>query len=133
MMLKIQVKMYVILTLVYLIAGVGSMLLFRAFSEDFELRFFLWIDLFFWVCGMTLNYMLDYQRRHKPARMLNTYMFFRFGQFMLMVAFLAVVAYALEKVQRAPFAISLLGNYLVYSGLEIYMFYRYNKRAFHTK
>jgi len=134
MMVKLRVRMYVILTLLYLAVGMGGMLLFWLLAphEYFEFRFFVWIDLFFWLCGMTLNFLLDRDRRRRPARMINTYMFFRFGQFVLMVALLALGMTALHF-PRAPFAISLFGNYLLYSALEIYMFSRYNKRVSHSK
>ena len=132
MTLRIKPKMYITLTLVYLVTALVSEFLARLITPNDYYGFFPSIAFFFWACGMALNGLLDRHLRVKPAEMMNTYMLFRLGKLTLTLLFLVVGVMAIGF-PRLPFAISILGNYLIYSGLEIYIFYHYNKRAFPSK
>ncbi len=126
--LKVQIKIYLILTLCYLaVAVLSGLLLWWLTPLNYYSGAFPLIDVFYFLCGIAMNYFLNRTYYRNPDKLLNVYMFFRFGQFILTLVFL-VVGLMVFNYPRLPFVIALLANYFIYTALEVYIYYRYNKR-----
>ncbi len=128
--LKLHLKMYLLLTLVYIGVALVSMGLLYLFTPTRYFGVFPVIDVFYWLCGMGMTFFLDRsRRRHKSAdKLLNVFMISRGVKFLLTIVLLVVGVKVLE-LHRLTFVISLMCNYFIYSGLELYIYHRYNKRV----
>ena len=132
MVIRVQMKMYLLLTLAYVICSFITLGLLYLLTPTRWFGVYPAIEIFYWVCGMALNYLLNRYRNSNPDRLVNIYMFFRFGQFVLTIMLLVVGIY-LAHYQRIAFTVSLLSNFLIFSALELYIYSWHNRRATQRK
>lgn len=129
LIVRLRFKMYLLLTLVYAGVALLSTLLFIVLIPSKYFGVYPLIDVFYWLCGVGMTLFLDRARRRScsPDGLLKVFMIFRGIKFLLTVGLLAVGVHGLGM-ERISFAISLMCNYFVYSGLELYVYHRYTKR-----
>lgn len=126
-MVKFKVKILITLILSYTAIGVVSWAVFYLLIPQYYFDFYPVIGIFYWVSGVILNYSLDRYCVKRPSKMLNAYMMIRLIKFLLTIAFL-FVGVKFAKAPTAPFAISLMCNYFMYTALELYIYNAYNKQ-----
>lgn len=124
---KIQSRIYLLITLSYLVLGLSCSLLFYLFLPEKYFGFYPLIGVFYWACGMALNFYLHRCRSNHPDKLVNIFMTVRMVKFVFTVVIL-VIAFKLIGVARLPFVIALMSNYLIFIVLELYIFNCYNKR-----
>jgi F0F1-type ATP synthase assembly protein I len=121
--------MYFLLATVYVVVALVSGLV-SYYLDPFDFyAVFPAISIFYWVTGILLNYALD-RCRYQPNKLLSVFMVGRTVKFVLTIIFLAVGVHVLS-VEKVPFAITLMCNYFLYTGLEVYLYYRYS--TWHSK
>jgi hypothetical protein len=106
--------------------GLLSSLAFYFLIPQYYFNFYPVIVAFYWIGGTILNAILALSRNAKPDRLLNIYMMGRMIKFLLTIIFLLV--YVLCNAENCvPFAIALMTNFFIYTGLEIVIYYLYTK------
>ena len=126
-LLKIHLKIYLVLTLVYLALTIVSLLAFYFLAPKQYFMIYPAINIFFWILGIALNYYMNHVRVGHPDRLLNSYMMCRVIKFFLTLILL-VIGVLIARWDRASFSIALICNYFIYSILDVYTFHLYNKR-----
>jgi F0F1-type ATP synthase assembly protein I len=126
--LKLKLKMYLLLLVVYAAVVALSWLGFRLFAPSY-MEFFPALSVFYFVTGLVYNYALDRCRR-QPNKLVATFMVARMVKFLLTIAFL-VIGIKVFCWEKTPFAIVLMCNYFLYMGLELHIFRRYS--TWHSK
>ncbi len=124
---KLRPKIYLMLTAIYLVVGSLSLLLFYIVTPQRYFGIYPSVDVFYWAFGMVLTYFLDRSRVQHPDRLLNVFMMCRAVKLFLIIAFLILGIRGIG-LDRVTFTISMMCNYLIYSGLELYIYYRFNKQ-----
>lgn len=127
--LQLRLRMFLLLTGVYAMVAMLSMLLFWLLTPAQYFGVYPLLDVFYWMCGMAMTFFLDRVRctSARADKLLSVFMIFRGTKFLLTIIALAV-GVKLIGLDPVTFAISLMCNYLVYSILEIYVYHRYNKK-----
>ncbi|MDL2265172.1 hypothetical protein LJC57_05225 [Parabacteroides sp. OttesenSCG-928-G07] len=128
MKFKLKFRLYALLSVAYLATGIIGALVFIyliPILDYFEL--YPAIPIFYWATGMILNYALDRCRSWNPDQLTNVYMSCRMVKLLFTIIFLVVCINFVGDDQKS-FAISIMFNYLLYTGLELYIFHLYNKR-----
>jgi len=128
---KLKIKLFILVTTVYTAVGIlGEIILsFLIPSEYFGL--YPAISVFYWIMGLALTYSLDRCRKTNPDKLMNIFMFIKMIKFVLTVVFL-VLYVSFEPEVKMQFSISLMCNYFIYSFLEMYIYYLYNKKITQT-
>ncbi len=124
---RLELKIYLEITVVYVVLGVATWLLLEAFVPEGFTALYPSVDLFYWICGMALNYFLFRNRLKGGNSLLNTFLMVRTIKFVCVIALL-MVGLMVFQAHKMAFTINLLVNYFVYSAFELYIYYRYNKR-----
>ena len=129
LLLKLKLKIFILLIITYLTVGLVSTVIFSFLLPENYFHAYPAIGLFYLVTGVLLNMSLNRARWEKPDKLLNIYMMGRMIKFVLTIVFLLVGGAMLGPgPERKTFALSLICNYFVYTGLELYIYYQYNKR-----
>jgi hypothetical protein len=124
--LQLILKMFLLLSAVYLAIGLVSGLIFYFFMPHYYFKLYPAIVVFYWISGVLLNFLLEKNRHKKPDVVLNVYMMGRMIKFLFTIVFLLI--YVLSGgPYKGPFAIVLMCNYFIYTGLELYIYYLYTK------
>lgn len=119
--------MYLAVTLIYLAVALVSILLFSYTVPSKYFMVYPFIYVFFWFCGIALTYFLDRARKRGADKLTGIYMLFRMIRLLALLIIL-MIGIKVMDLERAPFIVALMSSYLIYSVLEIYIFYRFNKR-----
>jgi hypothetical protein len=120
------VQVFVFFSIVYIGIGLLSSLIYYLFIPQHYFSFYPAIIVFYWICGIILNIILAFSHNKKPDQLLNIYMMGRMAKFLLTIIFLLVYVLCARD-SRVPFAIALMTNFFIYTGLEIFIYYIYTK------
>ena len=126
-MLQFRIKIFITLLFIYLAVGLVSFAVFKFVAPQYYFNFYPIIGVFYWICGIVLNFFLDRCHLANPDKLLNTFMMVRLAKFLLTIGFL-FVGIKVMKIPTAPFVISLMCNYFIYIAIEMYIYSIYNKR-----
>lgn len=124
---KLKLIIYFQLTLVYIAVAFASIGVFYFVTPQQYFAVYPSIDVFYWLFGMILTFFLDRSRMQHPDKLLNVFMMCRIIKFICIVVFL-IIGIRVMGLNRTTFTVSLMSNYFVYSAMEIYIYYRFNKR-----
>ena len=124
-----MLKVYLLLAAVYLALGVLSgFTLHLIFPEDYS-SLYPAIITFYFMVGAALNYWLYWGHQRCATTMLNAFMMVRMVKLVLTIAFLLVGVMAFKH-PRVPLAISLMVGYFLSTGIELFIFHRYNQQPY---
>ncbi|MCD8194537.1 MAG: hypothetical protein LUD74_08350 [Tannerellaceae bacterium] len=126
-LVRLKLRLYLLLTVVYLVVGALGAFLLHTFVPQDHYEFFPEIGVFYWIAGLLLNYAFDHCRSNNPDKLLNVYMFGKVLKFVATV-FLLLIYVLLGGENKVAFGIALMGNFIIFSILEVYIYYLYNKR-----
>ncbi len=126
---RLKLKMFIMLSLVYLSVGLLGGMLFYFLFPEYYFHAYPAIVIFYWATGIITNYVFDHNKNAKPEKLLSMFMMSRMIKFVLTLIFLAIIVkLVLEEQYEVVFAITLMCNYILYTSLELYIYYLYNKR-----
>ena len=127
MWLKLEIKLALILTGVYLLVGIVTGVgLYYVFSGNYY-EFFPAVWAFYWVTGMIMNLILSRNRHKSLYRLLSTFMICRMLKFLFTIAVLVLYVNLVGELIIA-FSITLMIFYIAYMFLELYVYYQYDKK-----
>jgi len=124
---KLKIKLFFLVTVVY--AGVGTLggVVLGLFIPEDYFGLYPAISIFYWIMGLILTFSLDRCRKTNPDKLMNVFMTIKGVKFLLTILFLMLyVTY--EPEIKMQFSITLMCNYFIYSFLEMYIYYLYNKK-----
>lgn len=123
----LKLKLFILVTVVYTIAGMlGGALLGFFIPEDY-FGLYPAISIFYWIMGLILTFGLDSRKNTNSDKLMNYFMTVKAAKFLLTILFLMLyVTYDPEV--KMQFSVTLMCNYFIYSFLEMYIFFLYNKR-----
>ncbi len=125
--LKLKVQLFILVTTVYTAVGImGGIILEFLIPVDY-FGVYPAISVFYLALGLILTYSLDRIKDTHPDKLMHVFMLTKMVKFVLTLVFL-VLYVTHEPEVKMPFSISLMCNYFIYSFLEIYIYYLYNKR-----
>lgn len=125
--IRLNIKLFVLVTVVYTVVGLAGELFlgFLLPAEYFGL--FPAISIFYWVMGLILTFSLNHFRKANPDKLMNIFMLMKTIKFMCTVLFL-ILYVTYEPEVKMQFSVSLMCNYFIYSVLEMYIYFLYNKK-----
>lgn len=126
LMFKLKARLFLLLAAVYILVGLLSGVLFHYLIPEEYFASFPIIGVFYFVTGMIFNFVLDRSRNKHPDRLLNVFMLGKTTKFIITILFLILYVQFRPEI-KLEFSISLMGYYFIYSMLEIYIYYLYNK------
>ena len=126
---RLKQRLLLLLIVVYFVIGVLSGAVFYYLLPNEYFPSYPFISLFFLVSGIMLTVMMDRSSyAGQPDMLLNIYMMGRMIKFMFTVLFLLLYVIIIKN-HKIVFAVSMLVNYFIYTTLELYIYYLYNKRS----
>lgn len=125
--LKLGIKILLILSSTYIGISIITGLIFYYLVPIKDFKSYPAIGLFYLVTGIIFNYSLIHYRNTSQTQLLNIYMGGRMVKLTLTVLFLILYLYFFHPYKTA-FALTVIANYFVFSGLELYIYSMYNKR-----
>ncbi len=125
---KLNVKMLLLLSTIYLSIGIiGGLCLYLLLPQDYSL-YYPAIVAFYWITGILYNYALNHCHCQYPDKLLQIFLMARMIKFILTIAFLILGVQLFARDIRTQFALILSANYIVYTALELYIYFLYNKQ-----
>jgi ABC-type iron transport system FetAB permease component len=127
---KIRFKKMFLLTAIYLAAGfTGEFFLYYFLPEHYFKQYYV-IVLFFLFAGIITNIVLDRTAHYKEGELFSVYMTLRVAKFLLTLIVLVIFKiFVVEADKKIPFAIAMMGNYIIYTSFELYTFHFFQKRS----
>jgi len=128
---KLKIKLFILVIVVYTAIGIlGEIFLGFLLPEEY-FGLFPAISIFYLVMGLILTFSLDHFRKTNPDKLMNIFMLMKTIKFLCTVLFLMLyVTY--EPEVKMQFSVSLMCNYFIYSILEMYIYFLYNKKMTET-
>lgn len=124
---RLGIRLLLLLTAIYTSVGVLLGVILKLLAPQLYFSYFPLIPLFYLVTGVILNFVLDECRTKRPEKLVNVFLTMRVIKLLLTVAFLAVYDKFIGE-HRIRFALTLVLFYFIYTSLESYFFYLYEKR-----
>lgn len=125
--LKLGIRILLLLTATYVAVSFITEVIFYYIVPTKDLKLYPIIGLFYLVTGIIVNYSLIHYRNTSQIKLLNVYMGGRIIKLFLTILFLVLYIYFFNPYKKA-FALTMIANYFVFSGLELYIYSLYNKR-----
>lgn len=125
--INLKLKLFVLVTIVYALGGtLGGIFLGLLMPEDY-FGLYPAISIFYWILGLVLTFGLDRWKKTNPDKLMMLFMTFKTIKFFLTILFLMLyVSYDPEV--KMQFSVTLMCNYFIYSFLEMYIYFLYNKK-----
>jgi hypothetical protein len=126
---RFQSKPFLALTVIYLTAGsLCGLFLYYVYTAFYFNSYFV-IVLFYGTTGLITHVLFERSNRKQAEKSFTVYFAIRVAKFILTIVFLSVfLLFVMAENYKLPFAIALMGNFLLYSIFELYLFNRYHKR-----
>jgi len=125
--IKLKIKLFILVIVVY--AGVGTLggVVLGLFIPEDYFGLYPAISVFYLIMGLILTFSLDRCRKANPDKLMNVFMTIKGIKFLLTILFLMLyVTYDPEV--KMQFSVTLMCNYFIYSFLEMYIYFLYNKK-----
>ena len=132
LLFKLKIKLFCLLSIAYVIVGVIGGFIFGLLIPEEYFGLFPVIGVFYWVLGLILVVSLDRCRKTNPDKLMNTFMPNKTIKFVLTLLFLILYTNFYPEV-KMQFAISLVCNFFIFSFLEMYIYFLYNKKITQKK
>ena len=124
---KLGIKVLLLLCITYIAVAIVTEIVyyFLVPAQYFEL--FPEIGIFYLILGIIFFYTLVYYRDTTQTHLLNVYMFAKMVKLFLTFLFIIIYIFILDPHKRA-FAMTMLANYIVFSGLDLYIYSLFIRR-----
>lgn len=125
--IKLKIKLFILVTVVYTAIGILGEIILGFFIPEEYFGLYPVISIFYWILGLFLTFTLDRCRKTNPDKLMNVFMLGKTIKFLCTIVFLMVYVSHHPEV-KMQFSISLMCNYFIYSFLEMYIYYLYDKK-----
>jgi len=116
--MNLMKKFLIKMVIVTLIAGVLTFLVFHKLGENMQTPAWPWLLLFFFGSNSFLYFLFT---RYKSSKLSSFANFFMLATFLKLIVYLAVIVVYLlfNKEEAAPFLITFLLYYIIFTGIEV--------------
>ena len=125
--LKLGIKILLLLSITYLAVGIATEVVYYFLVPAGYFELFPSIGVFYLFLGIISYYSLVRYRNTSQTQLLNIYMFGRVSKLFLTLFFVIVYIIIFEPHKKA-FALTMIANYIVFSGLELYIYSLFIRR-----
>ena len=125
--LKLGIKILLLLSITYLAVGIATEVAYYFLVPAGYFVLFPSIGVFYFIMGIFSYYLLVRYRNTNQTQLLNVYMFGRISKLFLTLFFVIVYIILFEPHKKA-FALTMIANYIVFSGLELYIYSLFIRR-----
>jgi len=125
--LKLGIKVLLLLSATYIAVAIATEVVYYFLVPDSYFELFPAIGIFYLFLGVISFYSLVHYRNTNQTQLLNVYMFGRVSKLFLTLFFVVIYIFLFEPHKRA-FALTMIANYIVFSGLELYIYSLFIRR-----
>ena len=125
--LKLGIKILLLLCITYISVGVITEVVYYFLVPAGYFELFPEIGIFYLILGIISYYSLVHFRNTSQTDLLNVYMFGKISKLFLTLFFLILYIFIFEP-HKTAFALTMLANYIVFSGLELYIYSLFIRR-----
>jgi len=127
--LKLGIKILLMLCITYIgICVLTEVVYHFVVPEEHYHRVYPSIGVFYLVMGIISYYSMVHHRNTSHDYLLNVYMFGRMIKFFTTVIFLLFYIFIINPENKNAFALTMIVYYIVFSGLELYIYTMFNHR-----
>ena len=124
---KLGVKILLLLSATYIAVGIVTEVVYYFLVPARYFELYPAIGVFYFVMGLISFYSLVHHRNTSQTHLLNVYMFGRMVKLFLTILFLLIYIFLFDPHKKA-FALTMFANYIVFSGLELYIYSLFIRR-----
>ena len=125
--LKLGVKVLLLLCVTYIAVAIATEVVYYFLVPAAYFELYPGIGVFYLVMGIISFFLLARYRNTSQTHLLNVYMFGRMVKLFLTIFFLIFYIFVFDP-HKKPFALTMLANYVVFSGLELYIYSLFIRR-----
>ena len=124
---KLGVKILLLLSATYITVGIITEVVYYFLAPAGYFELYPAIGAFYLVMGFISFHSLVRYRNTSQTHLLNVYMFGRIVKLFLTIFFLLIYIFLFDP-HKKPFALTMFANYIVFSGLELYIYSLFIRR-----
>lgn len=125
--IKLKIKLFILVSVVYVGVGIlGGVVLGLFIPEDY-FGLYPAISIFYLVMGWILTFSMHRCRKTNPDKVMHVFMTVKAVKFVFTILFLMLYVTHDPEV-KMQFSVTLMCNYFIYSFLEMYIYFLYNKK-----
>ena len=125
--LKLEFKVWLLLCVTYIGVAIVTEIIYYFLVPAKYFELFPAIGLFYLVMGVIFYFTLVYYRNTSQTQLLNVYMFGKMVKLFLTLLFIIIYIFLFHP-HKTAFALTMLANYLVFSGVDLYTYSLFIRR-----
>ena len=126
--LKLGIRILLILCATYIGISILTEMVYYFVVPEQYYKTYPSIGIFYLVMGIISYYSMVHYRNTSHDHLLHVYMFGRMIKLFLTILFLLLYIYLVEPDNKKAFALTMIAYYIVFSGLELYVYSLFNNR-----
>jgi len=124
---KLGIKILLILCVTYIAVAIVTEVVYYFLVPAKYFELFPEIGVFYFVLGFIFFFTLVHYRNTTQTHLLNVYMFAKMVKLFLTLLFIIIYIFLFDPHKRA-FAMTMFANYIVFSGLDLYIYSLFIRR-----
>ena len=124
---KLGVKILIILSIAYIVVAAVTELVYYFLVPAKYFELFPEIGVFYLILGVIFYYTLVHYRNTTQTHLLNVYMSAKMVKLFLTLLFIIIYIFLFDPHKKA-FAMTMLANYIVFSGVDLYNYSLFIRR-----
>ena len=124
---KLGVKILIILSIAYIAVAAATELVYYFLVPAKYFELFPEIGVFYLILGVIFYYTLVHYRNTTQTHLLNVYMSAKMVKLFLTLLFIIIYIFLFDPHKKA-FAMTMLANYIVFSGVDLYNYSLFIRR-----
>jgi hypothetical protein len=125
--LKLGIKALLLLCVTYIAVAIATEVAYYFLVPAKYFELFPGIGVFYLILGVIFFYTLVHYRNTTQTHLLNVYMFAKMVKLFLTLIFIVIYIFIFDPHKRA-FAMTMLANYIVFSGMDLYIYSLFIRR-----
>ena len=126
-MKQLNKKLFILYTIIILIAGWGGWGILQALPEQNNLSLYPVIPVFFYILGVATIYTLTHINRDNPSKVTNIYLVFKLMKFILSAIFVVII-FTVANESRKVLLLTFAGYYFIYILCEVLIYSQIEKK-----
>ena len=124
---KLGIKILLLLCVTYIAVAIATEVVYYFLVPAKYFELFPEIGVFYFVLGFIFFFTLVHYRNTTQTHLLNVYMFAKMVKLFLTLLFIIIYIFLFDPHKRA-FAMTMFANYVVFSGLDLYIYSLFIRR-----
>ena len=125
--LKLGIRVLLLLCITYIAVAAATEVVYYFLVPAKYFELFPEIGVFYLAMGIIYYFTLIYYRNTTQTHLLNIYMFAKMAKLFLTLLFIVIYIFLFDP-HKTAFAMTMLANYLVFSGVDLYIYSLFIRR-----